>query len=714
MIPDDIPIISSLGKQSRGKSSCLSVVFQDPDIPNKSEGNIIKGTNVVYCSTQENFSLFDIEGLESSESNFSRDVFNMSSTFIVSDLIILHISQDDLENSKFIKNFAYTFYQSFKACRKYIEKFPAIILLIRDPRWTTPTKQTLESYSKLVNDFQETVNNHIQEYSEEISRLVNVFYSQYCESDDENARNEFMNNFNIENSTCHFSVITYYIVFFQFILKNKTTEYFEMKENDGVVTLEQSKFSDLEIIVRNVGKKISEKLRERIDKLMNGRFECDYCASSRVKNIIGDSLYGKIRIKLVECVYWDTRYEILLKSENVSQFLRVFEKYCAISKSVDELFKKINKKITKVVKVSDIDNLRKHHEASIGIIQDSSKSDPEIMCAAIEYARFLSVGCFIQSFALSLSLKESLTYQALFSILNYPDNDELNSNFIQEISINLSKFECISYYDNDFKNILKGIFPIKFALYECIFEIYKKIIDNSLNHDFIYQEIIREHIGKISSYKFLHRIESFLALFKDFYLYDKYVLVQFIEDLVEMHMNELRHKISFYPCLPERAYNFYTVSDIGLIILPKCIYGFLPNLSLVLKKILNISKWEISIPLAAGTTLSVATGVAGFLIPAISFVVPGVQVAGVTGWIICKSLTGSKKKTVSIIYKCPKDLKIAHVGVFGIQMNCSFEKENYRFSDYKFVGSCKLKPNNKNSYATVGEIKAYIVCYADR
>lgn len=714
MTPDEIPIISSLGKQSRGKSSLLSTIFQDQLIPNKSEGNIIKGTDVVYCSNQENFALFDIEGLESSESNFSRDVFNMSSTFVVSELILLHISQDDLENSKFIKNFAYTFYQSYKAYRKYIERIPSIILLIRDPRWISPTQQTLDSYKKLVEDFQETVNFHIQECSDEIAKQINIFYTQYCANDDENTRNEFMTNFKIEDIKCHFGVITYYVVYFQYILKNRTTEYFEMKENDGVVTLEQSRFFELEILVRNTGKSISENLKERIEKLMSGRFGYEFSVNSRVKYTIGDSLYAKSRIKLVECVYWDTRYEILLKSENIDQFLRVLEKYCAISKSVDELYEKINKKVINVVKASDIELLRKYHEEKIGLLQDSSKSDPEILCAAIEYARFLSAGCFIQSFTLSLSMKDSLSYQALFAILNFPDYEDLNSGFMKEISINLTKFECLSYYDENFKNILKGIFPIKFALYECIFEIYSKIIENSLTHDFLYQEIIREHIGSISAYKFLHRIESFLALFKDFYSYDKHVLIQFMQDLVEMHMNELRHKISFYPCLPERAYNFYTISDIGVLILPKKIYGFLPKLSLALKKILKVSSWEVSIPLVAGATLSIATGVAGFLVPAIAFVVPGVQVVGAAGWILCKAITGKSNKNINITYKCSKDQKIMHVNVFKTEMNCYLEKENYPFNDNKFRGSCRLKPTQENSYATVGEIKAYIVCYVDR
>ncbi|OMJ77645.1 hypothetical protein SteCoe_22726 [Stentor coeruleus] len=710
MTPDDIPIISSLGKQSRGKSSFLSTIFQDPDIPNKSKNSQIKGTDVLYSSNQDNFILFDIEGLESSESNISRDILNISSTFIVSDLILLHISQDDLENSKFIKNFAYIFYQSYKTCCKYIDKFPSIILLIRDPRWISPTKKTLESYKKLVADFQEAVNNHIKKCSDEIFKYVNIFYTQYCMKDH---KNEFLADFDIEN-TCHFSVIGYYVIYFQFILKYKTSEYFEMKDNDGVVTLNQSKFPDLENLVRNVGINVSEKLKGRIGKIISGRFGCEYSVSSRVRYIIGESLYGKQRIKLVECVFWDARYEILLKSENIDQFLRVFEKYCAISNSVDELYKKVNKKFTKVIRVCDLELLRKYHKENIDIIHESSKNDIEIMLAAIEYARYLSVGCFIQSFALSLFLKDSLSYQALFAILNYPDYEDLNSNFIQEISLNLSKFECLSYYDANFKDILKGIFPIKFALYECIFEIYSKIIENSLSHDFVYQEIIREHIGSISACKFIHRIETFLALFKDFYSYDKIVLIQFLQDLVEMHINELRYRISLFPCLPERSYSFHTISNAGIIILSKKIYGFLPKLSIALKKILKVSSWEVSIPLSAGLALSITTGVNEFLIPAICFIIPGVQNVNETGWILHKPLIFKRNKTVSIKYQCPKDQHIFYVNLFKNQKNCYLEKENYRFNDKKFKGSCKLKPIQSNTYATVGEIKAYIVCYIDR
>ena len=133
-IPPDLPIVASIGKQSRGKSFLCKKVFNKP-IPTKDGKLITKGTEILYNEVFENFMLLDMEGFETQSDDVERDVFNFCSIQTLSDIILLHVTQDDLENQTFLETFSFAFWQSSRTTKKYRDSLPEIILLIRDPRW---------------------------------------------------------------------------------------------------------------------------------------------------------------------------------------------------------------------------------------------------------------------------------------------------------------------------------------------------------------------------------------------------------------------------------------------------------------------------------------------------------------------------------------------------------------------------------------------------
>ena len=105
-INPNLPIIASIGKQSQGKSFFLGRLFKT-DIINKHNQYVQQGTKILYHKAFNNFVLLDMEGIESNLGNSERDTLNFSLNFAISDIILLHISQETLENSEFKMKFGY-------------------------------------------------------------------------------------------------------------------------------------------------------------------------------------------------------------------------------------------------------------------------------------------------------------------------------------------------------------------------------------------------------------------------------------------------------------------------------------------------------------------------------------------------------------------------------------------------------------------------------
>ena len=167
-----LPIVSSIGKQSKGKSYFLGILFNDNSIPNK-QGKLGKrGTNCLYHKVYDNFLLLDMEGVEGDQGIIERDILNFSTTFTLTDILLLHISQEDLENSVVLENFSYAFWHSSKIVLNFKINMPDIILLIRDPRNTEESEEVIQFYKELVSEFASKVNARVKKLEEDFIRSI--------------------------------------------------------------------------------------------------------------------------------------------------------------------------------------------------------------------------------------------------------------------------------------------------------------------------------------------------------------------------------------------------------------------------------------------------------------------------------------------------------------------------------------------------------------
>ena len=132
-ISPNFPIVGSIGKQSRGKSYFCGKLFNRP-ISNKLNSTEAQGTRIFYSELFDHFVLLDMEGLENESVSIKRDVFNFCSILTISDIILLHITHEDLENQVFIDTFSFLFWQSSRIAKKHRLFPPQIFLILRDPR----------------------------------------------------------------------------------------------------------------------------------------------------------------------------------------------------------------------------------------------------------------------------------------------------------------------------------------------------------------------------------------------------------------------------------------------------------------------------------------------------------------------------------------------------------------------------------------------------
>ena len=152
----------------------LGRLFNNDDrIVNKHNEYVTRGTKVLNSTPLDDFVLFDMEGLQGDMSSVERDILNFSATFALADVLLLHISQSDIESTIFLESISYSFWQSSKISSKFGLDLPKIILLIRDPRVSKPHKKTLKFYSELVASFQEKVNMRVSEMENDYIRRIN-------------------------------------------------------------------------------------------------------------------------------------------------------------------------------------------------------------------------------------------------------------------------------------------------------------------------------------------------------------------------------------------------------------------------------------------------------------------------------------------------------------------------------------------------------------
>lgn len=102
-------IITSIGKQSLGKSHLLNQLFGS-EFETKNSVNDGKCTNLYNSYNKCKYIyLLDAEGFGADDHIIKRDNVNISIAFIFSKIILLHLDNSDICGGKFIKYFAYSY-----------------------------------------------------------------------------------------------------------------------------------------------------------------------------------------------------------------------------------------------------------------------------------------------------------------------------------------------------------------------------------------------------------------------------------------------------------------------------------------------------------------------------------------------------------------------------------------------------------------------------
>lgn len=347
-----LDIIASIGNESSGKSFFLDKVYGD-DIPNKHNQHIQKGTKGFHKKIfDDEFVLLDMECLGGTGGIISRDILNFTATYAFAEVLLLHISQYNLEKQSYIENFAYIIWQSSKSLEKYKFNTPTVILLIRDPRNTGQNQETVDYYNKLAWDFESQVNSKISDYEVTYLNSMKITIeregrkmSKEEKKNNENTLKEIDRMINIQRTKIHFKIDLNYCIYFESSCMRPSI-YYEVQED---CTFKESTFESLKYKITKI---LAEKHQElKMDSEFNSRgyFNVDNDDSRRIHEAITyASVFENSKETLFLNFWMEIKCSAFARFRNTDGFMRFMESY----NRYYHKFKEISKNIAKTVKIN--------------------------------------------------------------------------------------------------------------------------------------------------------------------------------------------------------------------------------------------------------------------------------------------------------------------------------------------------------------------------
>ena len=336
-------IISSLGKQSLGKSYFLNKVF-DCKIPTKVNQMVSKGTDGLYYSKLPDYHLLDLEGLESNESKSIRDAFNFYSVMVLSNIVLLHISHQDLENRKFIENFSYLLYQCLSPTKSNIYSFrtelPEIILLIKDPRWDNENRETIDAYEKLVSKFCNDVTLEVLAKSNE---LIDEFEKEEIKNfKKEDQRLKIREEYEKIRSVLkfEFKVLKYFIVYYQMqgFGNNKKIEYYELIEEGNNFYFCKSAFDGLKKGIIDLKIESFNNKSMNFIRVQNNRKISSINEFYQLLDLLEIQKKAEQRmVQVIKYIYFEVKFDIFFHMENKDEVIKFIAMFYKIKNSLDKL-----------------------------------------------------------------------------------------------------------------------------------------------------------------------------------------------------------------------------------------------------------------------------------------------------------------------------------------------------------------------------------------
>lgn len=535
-----LPIVASIGKQSKGKSCFLGHFLSDPDIPNKQGEFIQKGTLNLFSKSYEDlgFTLFDMEGLESKENESIKDSLNFCTVFTISDIILLNISHDDLENEVFTNIFAYNYWRFCITSLKHRQRKLSIILCIRDPRWSGESIKILDSYNNLVREFSESVNQKLHELTDYFIRMTKVFVYKDCANPDGFcATNTIYNFYSDYLKACRFTIDEHFAIYFKKSLERNTVKYFELERRDN----EDARFkkgSKFDSMMRFITQKCCDIIT--VEKIRS-EFEFNECNENQeIRNMIEEEKVINMSIKnIVEGIYFETVYDPIMHYHSVEGLVRFMENYYKLYKKIHGINEEIVYNISKeIITENNFLLYKKQYKKKLSISLKElnlCKNDTKELKS---YFKFLSAKSYIEALKLNKENPERISYQTLMFIIKYSSYQEIISHQLKELSKRRLIFKCNPYNDIDFQEMIHTLYKNNIYIYQSLYDIYQdEVIKKSCDFSYEYVEVLDTELNSLESQISFQKIfELFDTLLFE---YNEQRVREFLRILMEIHRKKL-------------------------------------------------------------------------------------------------------------------------------------------------------------------------------
>ncbi|OMJ91043.1 hypothetical protein SteCoe_6510 [Stentor coeruleus] len=535
----ELPILASIGKQSKGKSFFLGHFLNDPSLPNKHGKLIQKGTLNLFAKSYLNlgFTLFDMEGLESEENDSKRDSFNFCSVFAISDIIILNISHDDLENQIFIDTFSFNYWRYCMTSINLKQRKLYIILCIRDPRWSDESIKVLDSYKKLVEEFCKTVNLKINELTEHFACVAEPFLGRECENpEDVGCGDLIINRYKRHMKNFRFTVDEHFIIFFKKCYGKKIAKYYELVKinNQDAEFRGNSRFENMMRFIRQKCNEI------RNTKNMKVEFEfSEFKEYGKIMNLIEMEMEDNLSKKnIVREIFIQALYDPIMHYSNANGLIRIMESYYKLSKKIQDISEEIVLYVNKEsITENNYKKFRLENEGKLNIAIQEEKLSNNIIAEIYGYLKILSAKSCMETFKLSIENPERITYQMLMFFIKYGSYQEIINHQLKEFSKRKLIYKCSPYFDSQFKEILATLYKSRVNIFQSIYEIYKEVIRKSCEMNYQYQEIIDTEINDLKEQV------NFRTLFKFIDSLEIEYSQRDVEDFIKIFMKIHREKL---------------------------------------------------------------------------------------------------------------------------------------------------------------------------
>lgn len=708
--PANLPILASFGKKQCGKASFMRFLLNDNHGIEALKEEIKDSLGSFSYTKYQDLVLVKMHGLESQDECSESNLLRLSSCLAFADILFLHISQIDLQNGYFIQTFASNYLQSVKTCLKYQQSLPNIVLLIRDPQWLGLDPRLYDEYNFLVREFLRNVNNEIDAIFKSFCIMFEEEAIKSSENDSERKENiEAIRKLHEELPRYHLEIKDFYVVYCQFDSQSCKPWYYGIEPN--AITKNDFQVCYFEELSQSILKTCSEKRQisnqylafnpTPISGIINETTNC-------IQIMLHNYATQNPRRRIFEHIRTELKYNIFTKYKDESDCLKLLRYFTSLRKEIEKINSSIiSSSKTKFTEI-EIHQIRNKHQSEIERLISEHISDRELMISIIGYFKYITAISFANTFSLTPNFKDSYCYEALEGVIFFNRNDEIISNQLSTIEVNLCKFRCLFYYDEEMEDIIKTIIPDYFKMHESIFCVYKDLIDCSLRQNYKYKEILDKETDIFMQNNYIESLEKLVNLLSNFLICDLMDVKEFLSMLKSIHKEALLHKrttTEFYSgenvLFKEhnKTVKIFTTSKIGRLF---------PSLSGLTSGVINTARRCI---IEAAATKAVTTAVAALSaawVPVVGWTIFGLSTAYSGVSIIYCLFRKDINEKITFNEKIDEDSMILDVIIFKNHMNGTLSEEKGSLDNKMFSYEIVLSNDKNAPKSAFLDVKCYV------